>query len=964
MLKVKFIVACLLALGLSGVAWSALAPYQIDASAANSVRDPEIRIDYGSFQWVWLEANDAATARGNGVRLVAMRGNTVRIGDVELDPVLSSSAPTTDDAGRYLQIVQFFGPAKREWIAEIEAQGVRVLQYLPDNAVLAFGPPRNANTLEAAPVRARASFDATFRRDRSLAQSPPGRSNGIVVMYASVDTNDLTEALIVKAGASIVESRKAQPDGLLRYARVIADAATRDRLLAIPTVINVSYEREMQLDDEAANLITAFPYTTPAALVPGYSPFLLNTLNGLDGAGVIWAVVDTGVDRDHPDLAPGFVGGITQGCTVGPGGQGDDDAGGGHGTHVAGAIAGRGVGDGSGLAAERDANGFLYGQGVAPATQLYGARVVCAGNTLSNAEGTRLSLAAGASGSNNSWNNGAALSGYTASAREYDVLVRDADFTTSALTEAFTVMFSAGNQGSAGMTAPHEAKNIISVANSGSSRSASTGPNVVSSSSSRGPAVDGRILPILTAVGTNTAATRNALGGSCATAIAGTEGLYALCSGTSMSTPRASGAAALVVQWWRRNNLNASPSPAMVKAVLVNGARDIPGSNPGDLNNIDGSRPIPNNDEGWGIINLQDTLAPTVRGVYLDQQQTLTTVGDQRPTRVVAVDANKPLKITLAWTDAPGAVSANPSLVNNLDLAVQSASASYLGNVFTGGSSSTGGTPDTRSNLENVYVINPGGLVHTITVTAAALGGDALSGNGTPGTPRQDYALVCTNCRLAPPLALTNFGPSNISACVGSNQVGPVALRLSGVLDPSQTANLSLVSPPASVTASSFIPNNLVPTEAGNNVAFSLNLAAATPVGTLPLTLRASAASSSNSDLNFSVQIVNLPVPGSVALTQPAANAIGVARNTAFTWTSVPGASSYRLEYARDASFTGIIRSVEVSTNSFTPSALLRANATYFWRVSSGNVCGASAFASGSFSTVVADTYFSDGFGE
>lgn len=963
MLKGKLVSACLLALGLSGMASGALAPYQIDASAASALADPEIRIDYGSFQWVWLEADAAAVARSKGVQLVAKSGNTVRVGDVERDPLESAMEPTADEAGRYLQIVQFFGPTKREWVAEIEAQGVKVLQYLPHNAVLAFGPARTSRALENAPVRARASFDAGFRRDPSLERAPQGRSDGIIVMYANVDAKDLTEALIVKAGASIVESRKAQPDGLMRYVRVSADAATRERLLAIPTVINVSYEREMQLDDEIANLITAFPYTTPAALVPGYTPFLLSTLNGLDGSGVTWSVVDTGVDRDHPDLAPGYVGGITQGCTLAPGGQGDDGSDGGHGTHVAGAIAGRGVGDGAGPAAERDANGFLYGQGVAPAAQLFGVRVVCSGNTLSNAEGTRLGLAAGASGSNNSWNNGAARSGYTASAREYDTLVRDADFSTTALTEAFTVMFSAGNAGTAGLTAPHEAKNIISVANSGSSRS-TTGPNLINAGSSRGPAVDGRILPVLTAVGTNSAATRNALGGTCATAIAGTANLYALCTGTSMSTPRASGAAALVVQWWRRNNSNGNPSPAMIKAVLVNGARDIPGSVPGNLNNIDGSRPIPNNDEGWGLINLQDTLAPTVRGVYLDQQEILTTVGDQRQTRLIAVDPNKPLKVTLAWTDAPGAVSANPALVNNLDLAVQSSAASYLGNVFSGGSSSTGGTPDTLSNLENVYIASPGGLVHTVRVTAAALGGDALSGNGTPGTPRQDYALVCTNCRVAPPLALTSTGPNTINACLGSTQVGPVPLRLSGVLDLGQTASLSLVSPPASITSATFAPNNFVPTEAGSNVPLNLSLAAGTPLGTIPLTLRASAASSANSDLNLSLQIVSQPVPASVSLTQPAASATGVALNTAFTWSSVSGATSYRVEYARDPGFVGVIRSVEVGTNSFTPAPQLRGNATYYWRVSSGNLCGSSAFASGSFTTVAGDAFFGDGFGE
>ena len=934
---------------------AASAPYRVDPQQARSLPATEHTIDYGSFQWVWMEES---AARAAGISGQLAQGKTVRIGDIERDLTASSSQPVLDAEGRGLQVVQFFGPAKQPWITALETQGAVALQYLPHNAVLLYGAPLS-QAGSAPEVRAVAAFELDFKRDRSLSALAAGRSDRIIVMFhANGDQNSVLKQMQT-LGATTLEARAAQPDQKLRYARVSADASIIERLLLIPQVINISFEPEAQIDDEAANQIMATPFTTPAALLSGYSAFLAGPLNGLTGAGVTWAVVDTGADREHPDLAPAWIGGVTAGCTLGSV-PGDDAAGGGHGTHVAGAILGRGIGDGSGPAAETDAAGFLYGQGVAPATQLWAARIVCTGNTLSNAAVVTSALAVGASGSNNSWNNGAARSGYTASAREYDVLVRDADFATTNVTEAFNVFFSAGNAGSTGLTAPHEAKNIVSVANSGSTRSG-TGPNLLNSTSSRGPADDGRILPVLTGVGTNTASTRNALGGSCATAIAGTADLYALCSGTSMSTPRASGAAALTVQWWRRNNLGSNPSPAMVKSVLVNGARDIPGSVPGDPNNIDGSRPIPNNDEGWGLINLVDTLASTVNGLYFDQQEVLSTVGSMRTKRVIAVDPNKPLKITLSWSDAPGAVSANPALVNNLDLAVTTAANSYLGNVFAAGTSVIGGVGDTLANLENVYIAAPGTAVHNITVTASALNGDALSGNGTPGNPRQDYALVCTNCRNAPTVTLS-APAATLDACAGSN-FGPYPVTVHGTLNTGQTATMGLMNPPTALSNILFAPSAVTPTAVGAPSALSGTLAAGS-TGPLALTVLATGA-------DFAVQLpvsmnVYAAVPGSFTTTTPAAAATGVALTPQFSWTAAANVRSYRLEYTRDTSFTTLWNSVNQPAASFTPARALRSNAVYHWRVRAENACANGTVVSGGFFTTADPngTIFSDGFGE
>ena len=75
------------------------------------------------------------------------------------------------------------------------------------------------------------------------------------------------------------------------------------------------------------------------------------------GKGVKVAVVDTGVDYNHPDLAPNYKGGYN---AVTPGASPLDDQG--HGTHVSGTIA-----------AVKDNNGVV---GVAPAVDLYGVKVL------------------------------------------------------------------------------------------------------------------------------------------------------------------------------------------------------------------------------------------------------------------------------------------------------------------------------------------------------------------------------------------------------------------------------------------------------------------------------------------------------------------------------------------------------------------------------------------------------------
>jgi hypothetical protein len=112
------------------------------------------------------------------------------------------------------------------------------------------------------------------------------------------------------------------------------------------------------------------------------------------------------------------------------------------------------------------------------------------------------------------------------------------------------------------------------------------------------------------------------------------------------------------------------------------------------------------------------------------------------------VTAGQPLKVTLVWTDYPGVPDSPPAsqpsisdpaswnapvLVNDLDLTVKGPADTYLGNVFTDGASSTGGTADRRNNVEQVLIAAPGPGDYTITVTPFSIVQDG-----------QDFALVVT----------------------------------------------------------------------------------------------------------------------------------------------------------------------------------------------------------------------------
>ncbi|HEX9638818.1 MAG TPA: S8 family serine peptidase [Acidobacteriota bacterium] len=730
---------------------------RMDAAAAQQAWSagirPEQAYDYGGFIYLELEPDAFAELAASGVAYqLDAEAAAVRVRDLRFDPLhqaqpgLAEAAPRSPEAAG-LRLIQFRGPVVDAWLDTLRDFGLPMLQYYPANTFLTWGSAAAADAAAGFPfVRWQGEFLPAYKTHHDL-EGRSGPIENVDVMFYRAGDEAATLQALEALGATLVRDYPAQPDRAFWNAIVRVDAAALGAIAALDTVLALSYSSPVPiLEDEMSSQIAAGNYT---AGVPFTGYFSWLTGLGLDGSGVIWSIVDTGIDYDHPDLSSHISGGHAYPGACAPAGQpGSDCSGGGHGTHVAGIVGGDATG------AFSDVTGFLYGLGIAPGVSLH------AQNSLSAPpwppaggwqEHSKRGVLGGAIGGNNSWTTGEGLNhGYQASERTHDIMVLDGNFDTTSVAEPFIEVFSAGNSGPSAstLTAPKEGKNLIVVANSLNFRAGSI--DLISSSSSRGPAVDGRRVPTVAAPGSTIASTRNDLGGLCATAIAGTNNLYAFCSGTSMAAPHVSGSIALITEWWRGRNGGADPSSALAKALLVNGAVDM------------GTADIPNIHEGWGRVNLQNVLDTipgrpegALQAVYVDQAKVFAGAGETYTLKVNVPDTGQPLKITLAWADAPGAVGANPALVNNLNLTVVSGGNTYRGNVFSAGWSTTGGSADSINNLENVYIQSPGADA-IITIDAANIAGDAVLYNADPTD--QAFALVCHNCSL-PNAFVTGTGP-------------------------------------------------------------------------------------------------------------------------------------------------------------------------------------------------------------
>jgi hypothetical protein len=628
-------------------------------------------------------------------------------------------ATPSDRLASYL--VQFSGPVETSWKAEVQAAGATIHGYIPESAFVVRMTVREKEKVERLPfVRWVGPYHVAYRISPSIgtvpSRDPDRAADPLRTLRVIVGENPAGAALAAGSFGTVTEliDNGISPGFVIR-----ADPARITELAALPQVLWVEELFDTFVDNNTTKWVVQ---SNIFSRVPVWD-------QGVRGQGQILCVMDSGLDynscwfRDSLDAPPGPThrkviayqtygqGAVYDGCNSG------------HGTHVCGTAIGDqsfinpGIFSGNGMAYL--AKIIMQDVGRDNATDCSAGSVFVPAN-LAAAYQSAYDL--GARVHSNSWGGGD--NSYTDRCTQVD------NFMWSH--PDFLLCFANGNGGPdpATVHAPGTAKNCVSV---GATRQ-SPNQETIAWYSSRGPCADGRRKPTITAPGGDenlyiSSADNNIGNPPTPTCHETAYGFM----GTSMATPAVAGCALLVRDYLAQGFYPAglpgtgaaiSPSGALVKAMLVNSGKDMGAANQ------------PNQDEGWGRIVLDDVLYfdGDVRELRLEDETTGLSTGEEVVYYYDVDSGQQPLEITLVWTDYPAYPPANPALANNLNLVVTSpSSVEYLGSVYSGGESTTGGTADILNVEECVRRAAPEVGTWTIRVQAP----------NVPHAP-QPFALVAT----------------------------------------------------------------------------------------------------------------------------------------------------------------------------------------------------------------------------
>jgi PKD repeat protein len=760
-----------------------VAPEDLAALPARAVLRSE---DYGSFvQAVVDEAAfggaDALRAFGLDVRDeqdlmvfndLVLDGTRPELLLRALDPTQLFTDPSTlalpPDAGLY--VLQFDGPVKDAWLDAVRATGARVVQSVPMNAYVVAAEASAVQGLEALQagtghVQFLGVYEPPYRLHASLRAALLGFVDEAQPVTVQVLDGDGVRDVIALVASMADALEGSEVVGPYVNVRALLHPAFFTALAGNPRIFDIEPRGVRVPFDEAQGQIAAGNVSGASPTGPGYLAWLAaqGFTSSQFGSFAVNVVDDATSLAGHPDLASGRIA-----FTQNPSGQTGSQ--GGHGFLNAQIVAGQSSGTGAAL---EDALGFNYGLGIAPWARVGSTAIFGPGATNPTSYESS-AYASGARISTNSWGfqtaGGAPIPDYDANAQTYDVLARDAQSGVAGL-QQYLILFAAGNDGPGANTVstPGTAKNVLTVGASENVRQTGTDGcgigntgannlNDIISFSSRGPVAatggDGRWKPELVAPGTHVEAgvPQSSYSGAsvCNQFWPAGQTLYGWSSGTSHSTPAVAGGAALVYQWFLNHGLG-TPSPALIKAVLVNAAEY--------LNGVGANDTLPSNSQGMGLMDLGRAFggAATLR---VDQTQLLTATGGTFVQSGNIASGSLPLRVTLAWTDAPGPTSGAP-WVNDLDLEVVVGGTTYRGNVFSGAASASGGAADIRNNTESVFLPAGATGAFTVTVRGSSIAGDGVPGNGD--TTDQDFALVISNASAGAVPPTANFTASPTS---------------------------------------------------------------------------------------------------------------------------------------------------------------------------------------------------------
>ncbi|MGW7053585.1 S8 family serine peptidase [Streptomyces sp. NPDC054887] len=642
----------------------------------------------------------------------------ITINGVTVDPLLESeelvaaSLVSEDASSSNYLLVQTTHPPTDEEKEQLSELGVVIQEYVPDDTYLCGYRPSDLDAVRALPFVSWADVYLNgFKIGQSLrsARLRTGVAelaeplNGAgprprlvdIVLHENVDMRDdgLRDRIAAAAGVSHGD---VQPDG--DKVRV----TVRDEDL--PALASLDEVKEIEEVPERV-----LYNTVSGTLLKAHV-----SLNGTKfrGEGQIVCVADTGFDKGSiTNVHPAFTGRVKRLVALGRTSPERSDDPDGHGTHVAGSV----LGDGTSASMGEPVTG------TAPEARLVLQSVMDENGFLSGIPDNLRNLFQppfvedGARIHTNSWGPVTPGLPYNQAANEADRMVWD--------NKDFVILFAAGNDGTdrdgdgrinmrsvSGETA---AKNVITVGASEGNRPGisktygqmrggtvrwpvapirddkmADNPAGMAAFSSRGPSQEGRFKPDVVAPGTSILSARSRLAPAHTDFGVSTDPAFMFVSGTSMATPLVAGCVAVLRETLVKNG-TPKPSAALIKAMLINGADELPGQyNPSEAGSS------PNNNSGFGLVNLQRAVVlPTDAGRAGFTDAGELNQGEERAFLITVPDgAARTLKVTLVWTDPPGA-----ALQNDLDLIVRADGQERHGNMGTGSGF------DRVNNVEQVH---------------------------------------------------------------------------------------------------------------------------------------------------------------------------------------------------------------------------------------------------------------------
>jgi hypothetical protein len=625
----------------------------------------------------------AGAALSGAQPALELRAKRVRLADV---PNLARErAISNADAPRILTLD---GPLTPDRAAALRKAGIRVRDHLDSNAFLATipaGAPARLGFIAsitdfrpewklAPETSARAAAlsrggDSARRAARSFRDEArrslerASKLGLIVSLMPGTDPADARTRLAAIRGVQVLRIDNAGGDLL---ATVTAPAATLPAISAVPLVHFVEEFPEFEDRLSTARWIVQ---SNVANSTPLYAA-------GLNGTGQIVGIVEASTsplfthcsfaDPESDPIGPNHrkVVSYLASSPARPTGL--------HATHVSGIA----IGD-AGL--DDDTRGVAYGARMAFANGLALNESVIFNLFAAN-------RTAGAFVHNNSWGN----SGTNA----YDVTCRAID--NFQWLHSDCLLLQATNESFTPLTNPENAKNSLAIVASGDTPNQET-----LFYGGLGPTTDGRRKPDMAAPGSSILAPSNS--GACATISQ---------SGTSMSTPMVSAMGVIYRQYFMQGYHPTgvatpadvfTPSGPLLKAMLINAAV-----------RMSSQTSYPDNRGGWGRLLADravflpgDARTLLVRDALNASGGALTT-GQSRTFRFVVKPGSEDLRITMAFHDAPGAVSSANPVVNNLDLsAILPGGSMLIANNFSNGWSAAGGSSDAINTVEQIMVQSP-----------------------------------------------------------------------------------------------------------------------------------------------------------------------------------------------------------------------------------------------------------------